>query len=564
MHRDLWFGSARSQKHRRLGTKTARLGYARAMPRSSFILRYSTFLICVACNGTVGSEPDSQTTTAAPRSGTSDAALPDDTEQAQHSPARDTAPGPPQTDSGLPQADLDHAEDGGVPAPKPGDEQSDLRLSFFNVTTGRVDPRFSTIPTAIAWAELLPTTTLLAEPPSSTRSVRFVVDGVERVDNEPPFYWSETPSGEASAWPLAGPAAHQLQVTAYDGEDGTGTVLAEHVQPLNVTAAGLDPTPDDGSHSVHKLWITGSDRYVQRDDDGNFKTADGTMVLEAETLHVEPSGNAWEVQGHWVTEAGAPDTIEFAFMLLLPEGFDTAVAYPLLVFLHHGWDAYRGTDNDGLPLSAPLLDGSRSISNSPVRHQHPAVILVPQLIRVETIAGVHHEWAAFTSVDNATGNATSAPEPSHSGRFVQRIVDTLLQGDLLVDGLAVHVDAARLYLTGHSMGGLGTWDLIARQPSLWAAAVPMAGYPDHSRAAALVETPIWAFHHKDDTVNPFIGSKTMHQDIMDAGGSLMRLSELSEPAASGSDAHNQTPVLAWEREDSLFEWLFSQTRASAP
>lgn len=66
------------------------------------------------------------------------------------------------------------------------------------------------------------------------------------------------------------------------------------------------------------------------------------------------------------------------------------------------------------------------------------------------------------------------------------------------------VDRRRVYLTGLSQGGRGTWEIAARHPGLFAAIAPVCGFgPVEQTAPALAGTPVWAFHgEKDDVVRP--------------------------------------------------------------
>ena len=324
---------------------------------------------------------------------------------------------------------------------------------------------------------------------------------------------------------------------------------------LTLTADGSDGTPATGEHTVHRLWITSAGDYVHRNAGGDFLDPAGTVVLRASQVHVDDRGAG---QVFLVSDAGLP-TLDFAFIVLLPDGFDETVAYPLLLLLHHGWEAYRGTDSDDLLLEQPPLVGDRSIVSSALRHEFPAIVLVPQLHFHDAIAGVNNEWAAFTRIDGTTGQSFSAPDPSVGARYALDILDDLIASTLPIDGMHTTVDTARLYMTGHSMGGLGTWDLVARQPNFWAAAIPMAGFPDFDRAAALVDTPIWAFHHRIDCYNTFAGSETMHRLITEVhGGTRMRLSAMTFDTGGACDqAHFQTPDHAFA-DTELLPWIFSQ------
>jgi predicted peptidase len=65
------------------------------------------------------------------------------------------------------------------------------------------------------------------------------------------------------------------------------------------------------------------------------------------------------------------------------------------------------------------------------------------------------------------------------------------------------VDTNRIYITGLSMGGFGTYDAIERYPGLFAAAVPVCGGGDITKVSAIVHLPIWIFHGAEDpAVNP--------------------------------------------------------------
>lgn len=79
------------------------------------------------------------------------------------------------------------------------------------------------------------------------------------------------------------------------------------------------------------------------------------------------------------------------------------------------------------------------------------------------------------------------------------------------------VDTGRIYITGLSMGGHGTYDAIERYPQLFAAAVPVCGAGDITKAATIAHIPIWIFHGAEDpTVSPLF-SLNMVTALMKAG-----------------------------------------------
>jgi predicted peptidase len=111
------------------------------------------------------------------------------------------------------------------------------------------------------------------------------------------------------------------------------------------------------------------------------------------------------------------------------------------------------------------------------------------------------------------------------------------------------VDPARIYLTGLSMGGYGTWDLAARQPERFAAILPICGGGDEATTARLAKLPIWCFHGDADTVVPVERSRTMIAAVRAASGSP----KYSELPGVGHDSW--TPAY---RDPAVLDWLFTQ------
>jgi len=113
------------------------------------------------------------------------------------------------------------------------------------------------------------------------------------------------------------------------------------------------------------------------------------------------------------------------------------------------------------------------------------------------------------------------------------------------------IDPKRLYITGMSMGSYGTWDLILRHPTMFAAAIPICGAGDPRRASSLQGTGVWAFHATNDPVVPVSGSRDMVQALRATGQNPT----YTEYAGGG---HN-----SWMRAyatPGLTAWLFSFQR----
>ncbi|MDZ4289090.1 MAG: prolyl oligopeptidase family serine peptidase [Prosthecobacter sp.] len=117
------------------------------------------------------------------------------------------------------------------------------------------------------------------------------------------------------------------------------------------------------------------------------------------------------------------------------------------------------------------------------------------------------------------------------------------------------VDQNRIYLTGSSMGGFGTWHLIGKYPQVFAAGVPLCGGGDSKQAEVLKDIPMWVFHGDQDDMVPVERARTMVQAVKAAGGTYLQYTEF--PGVG----HSITGIV-YPRAD-LQEWLFAQRRKRA-
>ena len=113
------------------------------------------------------------------------------------------------------------------------------------------------------------------------------------------------------------------------------------------------------------------------------------------------------------------------------------------------------------------------------------------------------------------------------------------------------VDSRRLYVTGVSMGGYGTWDLLWRQPAMFAAAAPICGGGDPEKASLFAGVPLWAFHGGADKTVPTQKSRDMIEALKKAGGTP----HYTEYPGVGHDSWTQT-----YKNPEFYEWLFAQQK----
>lgn len=214
------------------------------------------------------------------------------------------------------------------------------------------------------------------------------------------------------------------------------------------------------------------------------------------------------------------------YRILLPDNFEEGKVYPLVLFLHGMGE--RGVDNE-----AQLTWGVEAFAKEDFRKEHPAIVIAPQ-------APDDDYWANLDWRNEGTGLMENPTRP------LQMAYDLVLR---LTDEFPV--DENRLYITGLSMGGFGTWDLITRYPDTFAAAMPVCGGGDPSKAHLLADLPIWNFHGAQDQVVPVDLSREMVQAIRDAGGS------------PGYTEYPHVDHFSWvpAYEDRFaLEWLFEQVK----
>ena len=113
------------------------------------------------------------------------------------------------------------------------------------------------------------------------------------------------------------------------------------------------------------------------------------------------------------------------------------------------------------------------------------------------------------------------------------------------------VDSNRIYITGLSMGGYGTYDAIERYPNLFAAAVPVCGGGDVSKVASIKHIPIWIVHGAEDpAVNPVYSLEMLHA-LTTAG------------AHPGFTQYPEVGHFSWlgaYSDPLIMEWLFRQRK----
>lgn len=200
--------------------------------------------------------------------------------------------------------------------------------------------------------------------------------------------------------------------------------------------------------------------------------------------------------------------------------------YPLVLFLHGSGGS--GTDNVK-QLERANWFGGLVWALPENQRRHPCFIVAPQS---------DSNWPPVRLREGQLPEILLGPGRD---RLAIDIVERLCA--------ELPVDRSRIYVTGQSMGGAGTWHVLAERPDLFAAGVPVCGRAHHDTFPKLTKTPIWNFHGELDEIEPVETSRRAIAELRRLGGKPL----YSEYPGIG---HN---VFMWVyTEPALVEWLFAQ------
>lgn len=225
------------------------------------------------------------------------------------------------------------------------------------------------------------------------------------------------------------------------------------------------------------------------------------------------------------------------YRLFVPKDYDTNKTYPLIVFLHGAGE--RGNDNEKQLKHAQFL----RFAAPQVQAKHPCFIVAPQCPATKIADnGSQHQWVQVPW--GAKKPHDTPKKPSDSLRLTMELLDALDK--------EYSIDPARRYATGLSMGGYGTFDLVVRRPDYFAAAVPICGGADNSRAKDIAHVPMWIFHGDQDSAVPVDRSRSIVAALKAAGASPRYTEYKGQGHFVWGPAYN---------EPALVDWLFAQKRA---
>ena len=223
--------------------------------------------------------------------------------------------------------------------------------------------------------------------------------------------------------------------------------------------------------------------------------------------------------------------VDLPYRIYVPDGYDGSKSYPVLIFLHGAND--RGTNN-----TSQMANMIFHLFNNESNPIWDSIVICPQC------PSAPDQWVD-TPWKQGDYRIDEVPESAEL-KTVMQILDKV-EKDYVTD-------TSRYYVTGLSMGGFGTWDLIMRHTDRFAGAVPICGGADQTQAENLLNMPIYTVHDSSDYDVPTSGTRLTVNAIKALGGEKIIYEELV------GYSHNVWDYTAQKLE--IWQWLFAQSKSA--
>ncbi len=221
------------------------------------------------------------------------------------------------------------------------------------------------------------------------------------------------------------------------------------------------------------------------------------------------------------------------YRILLPLDYDASKKYPLILMLHGAGE--RGNDNE-----SQLVHGSGLFLRDSIREKYPAIVLFPQ-------CPANSFWSNMDAKLDKSGKREflfkAGGKPTIAMDMAQQLLKKITK--------EFPVNKKQIYVGGLSMGGMGTFEIVRRNPKLFAAAFPICGGGAPATAKQLKKVKWWVFHGAADEVVPPVYS----QKMVDA---LKQVNADVKFSLYPGVNHN-----SWDNafaEPTLLAWLFSKSK----
>ena len=232
-------------------------------------------------------------------------------------------------------------------------------------------------------------------------------------------------------------------------------------------------------------------------------------------------------------ELATGDGKTLSYRILLPENYDKTKKYPVVLFLHGSGE--RGSDNE-----KQLTHGAKLFIADSNRKSFPAIVIFPQ-------CPSDSSWSSV-KFDRSKTPLSFSFDYTMAQTWAMKAVINLLKQVSSEEG----ADQSRIYITGLSMGGFGTFEAVYQYPNIFAAAMPICGGGDTEHYDKRVKKiPFWIFHGAADAVVNVENSRAMVKKLQSLHLSVK---------------YNEYPGVnhnSWDNafaEPDYLSWMFSQKR----
>jgi predicted peptidase len=202
--------------------------------------------------------------------------------------------------------------------------------------------------------------------------------------------------------------------------------------------------------------------------------------------------------------------VKLDYLLYLPNGYEKeGKSWPLVLFLH-------GAGESGQDLNKVKVHGPPKLAAA--GKEFPFIVVSPQ-----------------------------SPGRGWDAQTLNALLDDVVAN--------YRVDKDRIYVTGLSMGGFGTWALAAAYPERFAALVPICGGGNSADTKKLANIPIWVFHGAKDNVVPPSRSESMVKALKEAGAKNLKFTLYP-------DANHDSWTETYNNPE-MWDWLLQQKRVGS-
>ena len=214
------------------------------------------------------------------------------------------------------------------------------------------------------------------------------------------------------------------------------------------------------------------------------------------------------------------DTVTLNYRFLIPLIYDSTKKYPVHLFLHGAGE--RGNDNE-----SQLIHGSNLFLKENNQKKYPSFVIFPQCPKNDWWGGHYDTYKFDYQVKN-----------SKALKLVINLMDEFI--------MRSDVNKNKIYVSGLSMGGMGTFSILSQRPNMFAAATPICGDGDPKSVKSFAKkVPIWIFHGALDRVVHPNRSLIMAQSIIEENGSPRVTIYENVYHDSWNNAFDEKDFLSW-------------------